>query len=144
MRLLPASEMSALLPHTARPEGKLMRLASAGPSLKPGTPLPAMVLMVPSDALTRRMRAVVTSVTSRSPLLVNATARGNDRHAAAPGPPSPLNTGVPQPASVVMARAPNDDVAVAVAELVGVLVAVDADVTVPGVPPGGTICTTTV
>lgn len=137
-----------------------MRLASAGPSLKPGTPLPAMVLMVPSDALTRRMRAVVTSVTSRSPLLVNATARGNDRHAAALSPPSPLNTGVPQPASVVMARAPNDDVAVAVAEPVAleVVEAVeDAEGEmltggeterlgdcVPGVRPGETSCTTTV
>ena len=69
-----------------------------------------MVPMVLVAALIRLMREAPGSAMIRSPLCAYATARGNDRHASTPIPPSPLNKGTPQPAALVMARDPvNDD-----------------------------------
>lgn len=119
IRWFAASAISTLWPHGARPDGNLRRPERAGPSLKPAAPLPAMVPIVLVAALIRLMRDAPGSAIIKSPFCAYATARGNDRHASTPIPPSPLNRGAPQPAALVMARDPINDNCV----LVGVDVA---------------------
>jgi len=67
-------------------------------------PPPAIVVMMPVSASTRRMRCLHfrnEQITGRSA----ATPVGRCRHALMAGPPSPPETGVPFPATVVMVAA---------------------------------------
>ena len=96
MKRLPA-------PSTATPSGRRNFIATAGSlsPLKPGSPVPAKVVMVPEGS-TRRIRWFQESAMKRFPVVPTANPAGLHSRATAAGPLSPLKPGSPVPAKVVM------------------------------------------
>ena len=83
--------------------GQMSRAAVAGPPspLKPCTPVPATVVMIPSG-LTFRTRLLSVSAMKRFPCPSAVTPQGRASIALVAGPPSPLKPYDPFPATVVM------------------------------------------
>src|SRR2546430_2859727 len=77
---------------TATPEGFDKGAEVAGPPspLLPNVPLPAMVVMIPVAASTRRILILLESAIKTFPALSTATADGLLNSADVAGPPSPL------------------------------------------------------
>src|ERR1700730_10739531 len=98
--LLPSVIYKFPLTSRATPVGKLICALMAGPPSpeKPGEPLPARVVRVPS-ALTKRIRLLAVSAIYRLLEASTATLRGMERAAFVADPPSPP---VPPPATVVI------------------------------------------
>ena len=103
IRLLSVSAITTRpSPSTAIPLGFMSCASSAGPPSpeNPGTPVPAIVSIVPSVSM-RRIRAFCVSTMNTRPMPSTATAAGNDSSALVATPPSPPNPGVPVPATLV-------------------------------------------
>ncbi len=100
MRLFPRSE-KIIFPvgSTVICIGTFNSAEVAGPPspLKPATPVPAMVEIMPFG-VTLRMRLLLPSRNSRSPALSRITLAGPNISAAAAAPPSPPKPAVPVPA----------------------------------------------
>ena len=104
IRLFRLSAMKRLpAPSTTTPSGRCNCTATAGPwsPLKPGSPVPATVVMVPERS-TRRMRWFPESAMKMFPVVSTATPAGLCSCAARAGPWSPLKPRSPVPATVVM------------------------------------------
>ncbi len=85
--------------------GSLSWAAVAGPPLPstPVSPVPAMVVMTPVAASTRRILSLPESAMSRFQLASKTMPFGPSRWAALAGPPSPSSPGFPpSPTTVVM------------------------------------------
>ena len=96
IRKLPSASATTLC-------GSCRLAAVAGPPspLKPDTPFPATVVIVPS-ADTFLIRSLSISAIRKPPSAVGATANGMDSRASIAGPPSPANPSTPLPATVVI------------------------------------------
>ena len=107
MRWLPVSAMTARpSASNATPAGwsSWARRPDAPSPLSPQVPSPATVVMVPAVSM-RRIRQLAVSAMSTSPVAETATASGWSRAASVAGPPSPVSSQVPVPATVEMVPA---------------------------------------